>query len=245
MIRVAIVGRGRVGGALAVNLGDHPGFDVAPPVGRDADVASMARDADMVLLAVTDAAVASVASAIEPNDEALFVHFAGSLTLAALEPHQRRASLHPLTPMPGDPETAARRLRGAWMAVAGDPGVASLAQALEARTFVVDEHQRARYHATATIAASHVAGLMGQVERNARQVGVPLAAYLDLARSTLANVEALGPSAALTGPIVRGDWETIRAHLAALSPDDRAAYLALANEAARLAGTTLPEDLSS
>jgi predicted short-subunit dehydrogenase-like oxidoreductase (DUF2520 family) len=131
------------------------------------------------------------------------------------------------------------------MAVAGDPGVAPLAQALEARTFAVDEQQRARYHATATIAASHVAGLMGQVERNARQVGVPLAAYLDLAKSTLANVEALGPPSALTGPIVRRDWETIRAHLAALSLDDRAAYLALANEAARLAGTTLPEDLSS
>jgi predicted short-subunit dehydrogenase-like oxidoreductase (DUF2520 family) len=243
MTRVAIVGRGRVGGALAANLANQREFTVATPVGRDADVASIAQDADMVLLAVTDAAVASVAASIEPNDDALFVHFAGSLTLAALAPHLRRASLHPLTPMPGDPTTAARRLRGAWMAVAGDPGVASLADALEARTFVVDEHQRGRYHATATIAASHVAGLMGQVERNARRVGVPLAAYLDLAKSTLANVEALGPTAALTGPIVRGDWETIRAHLAAVSPDDRAAYLALATEAARLAGTALPDDL--
>jgi predicted short-subunit dehydrogenase-like oxidoreductase (DUF2520 family) len=126
------------------------------------------------------------------------------------------------------------------MAVAGDPGVASLAQALEARL------RRRRATALARHGddrASHVAGLMGQVERNARQVGVPLAAYLDLARSTLANVEALGPPAALTGPIVRRDWETIRAHLAALSPDDRAAYLALATEAARLAGTTVPEGL--
>jgi predicted short-subunit dehydrogenase-like oxidoreductase (DUF2520 family) len=243
MTRVAIVGRGRVGGALAANLGENSRFEVAPPVGRDADVADIAQDADMVLLAVTDASVASVAAAITPNDAALFVHFAGSLTLAALAPHHRRASLHPLTPMPGDPDTAARRLRGAWMAVAGDREVATLAEALDARTFAVDEAQRARYHATATIAASHVAGLMGQVERNAARVGVPLAAYLDLARSTLANVEALGPSAALTGPIARGDWETIRGHLAALAPDDRAAYLALAAEAARLADTVLPEDL--
>jgi predicted short-subunit dehydrogenase-like oxidoreductase (DUF2520 family) len=243
MIRVAIVGRGRVGGALATNLERDPGFAVATPVGRDADVASLARDADMVLLAVTDAAVLSVASSIAPNDDALFVHFAGSLTLAALAPHRRRASLHPLTPMPGDAETAASRLRGAWMAVAGDPAVATLAEALEGRTFEVDEVHRARYHATATIAASHVAGLMGQVARNSASVGVPLAAYLDLARATLANVEALGPSAALTGPIVRGDWETVRAHLAALSPDDRVAYLALAAEAARLAGTVLPDDL--
>ena len=129
------------------------------------------------------------------------------------------------------------------MAVAGDEGVIALADALEARTFAVDEARRVRYHATATIAASHVAGLMGQVERNADAVGVPLTAYLELARSTLANVEALGPTAALTGPIVRGDWSTVRAHLAAVSPDDRQTYLALAAEAARLAGTVLPDDL--
>jgi predicted short-subunit dehydrogenase-like oxidoreductase (DUF2520 family) len=243
MIRVTIVGRGRVGQALAVNLADHRGFDVATPVGSDADIANIAQPADMVLLAVTDSSVSSVAASIARNDDALFVHFAGSLTLAALAPHRRRASLHPLTPMPGDPDTAAQRLRGAWMALAGDDGAETLADALEARTFTVDESQRPRYHATATIAASHVAGLMGQVARNAAAVGVPLAAYLDLARSTLANVTALGPSAALTGPIARRDWDTVRAHLAALEPDDHAAYVALAREAARLAGTALPNDL--
>jgi predicted short-subunit dehydrogenase-like oxidoreductase (DUF2520 family) len=236
MMRVAIVGRGRLGNALAANLQHDAGFEVAAPVGRDVDVGCFAAGADMVLLAVTDSAVSSVAAAIAPNDEALFVHFAGSLTLDALLPHRRRASLHPLTPMPGDVETAARRLRGAWMAVAGDAAVMTLATALEARTFAVDEAHRVRYHATATIAASHVAALMGQVARNADAVGVPLAAYLDLARSTLANVEALGPAAALTGPIVRGDWETVRGHLAVLAPEDRAAYLALAAEAARLTG---------
>jgi predicted short-subunit dehydrogenase-like oxidoreductase (DUF2520 family) len=243
MIRVTIVGRGRVGGALATNLSRRDEFDVAPLLGRDADLTTIADGVDMVLIAVTDAAVPSVAAAIAPNDETLFVHFAGSLTLDALTPHRRRASLHPLTPMPGDRATAASRLRGAWMAVAGDHGAMTLANALEARTFAVDEANRARYHATATIAASHVAGLMGQVARNAQVVGVPLAAYLDLARSTLANVESLGPAAALTGPIVRGDWETVRGHLAALAPDDRAAYVALAAEAARLADTQLPPDL--
>jgi predicted short-subunit dehydrogenase-like oxidoreductase (DUF2520 family) len=243
MQRVTIVGRGRVGGALAANLRENAEFEVAAPLGRHADLGRAADRADLVLLAVTDSSVGSVAASITPNDDALFVHFAGSLTLDALAPHRRRASLHPLTPMPGDPVTAAGRLRGAWMAAAGDPGVSVLAEALEARTFSVDESQRARYHATATIAASHVAGLMGQVARNAEVVGVPFAAYLDLARSTLANVEALGPSAALTGPIVRADWDTVRAHLAALAAGDRAAYLALAAEAAKLAGTTLPDDL--
>jgi predicted short-subunit dehydrogenase-like oxidoreductase (DUF2520 family) len=238
--RVVIVGRGRVGGALAANLAADPGFRIAAVPGRGDDLLSLAVGADMVLLAVPDGAVADVASRIATNARVLFVHFAGSLTLDALRPHRRRASLHPLTPMPGDPQLAATRLRGAWMAVAGDEGVRALAAALAGRTFQVDENDRARYHATATIAASHVAGLMGQVARNAAAVGVPLAAYLDLARATLDNVAALGPGDALTGPIVREDWDTIAAHLAALSPDDRDTYLALAAEAARLVGTPLP-----
>ena len=113
MIRVAIVGRGRVGGALATNLAERDDLDVATPVGRGAGLNDIACGADMVLLAVSDGAVHEVAESISPNDDALFVHFAGSLTLDALAPHRRRASLHPLTPMPGDPATAAQRLRAA------------------------------------------------------------------------------------------------------------------------------------
>lgn len=243
MIRVVIVGRGRIGGALAANLAGSESFEVAALVGCDAVLRGLAERADLVLLAVTDGAVAEVAAAIAPNPAALFVHFAGSLTLDVLAPHARRASLHPLAPMPNDPVLAAARLRGAWMAMAGDPGVSVLAEALDARTFVVDEAARARYHATATIAASHLAGLIGQVERNAAVVGVPLDAYLDLARATLDNIAALGPAAALSGPIVRRDWGTLRRHLAALGSEDRPAYLALAVEAARLVGAELPGDL--
>src|SRR5262245_50334112 len=99
-VRIAIVGRGRVGGALAANLAACGAFDVRPPVGRDTDISRLADDADMVLVAVSDPAVAPVAASIAPSADALFVHFAGALTLDALAPHTRRASLHPLTPMP-------------------------------------------------------------------------------------------------------------------------------------------------
>ena len=73
-----------------------------------------------------------------------------------------------------------------------------------------------------------------QVERVADGIGVPLAAYLDLARVSLDDVAALGPAAALTGPVRRGDRATVAAHLAALAPEERAAYEALSQEAARL-----------
>jgi hypothetical protein len=65
---------------------------------------------------------------------------------------------------------------------------------------------------------------------------VPLAAYLDLARASLGDVVALGPAAALTGPVARGDTATVERHLAAIDPEERPAYLALADRAARLAG---------
>jgi predicted short-subunit dehydrogenase-like oxidoreductase (DUF2520 family) len=76
--------------------------------------------------------------------------------------------------------------------------------------------------------------LMGQVERVAASIGAPLDAYLDLARGSLADVADLGPAAALTGPVRRGDSATVARHLAALPAEERAAYEAMAAEAARL-----------
>jgi predicted short-subunit dehydrogenase-like oxidoreductase (DUF2520 family) len=102
---------------------------------------------------------------------------------------------------------------------------------------------RARYHAAAVIASNHMVALMGQVERMAAELGVPSEAFLDLAAASLENVAALGPTAALTGPVARGDWDTVRHHLGVLHPAERPAYLALAAEAARLAARDLPADL--
>ncbi len=72
------------------------------------------------------------------------------------------------------------------------------------------------------------------MERIAAGVGVPLAAYLDLARGSLEDVAERGPAAALTGPVARGDEATIAAHLAAIDPAERPAYEAMVAEARRL-----------
>ena len=68
----------------------------------------------------------------------------------------------------------------------------------------------------------------------AASIGVPPEAYLDLARASLENVALLGPAAALTGPVARGDWDTVARHLAALDPTEHEAYRALAAAARRL-----------
>ncbi|HEY9557422.1 MAG TPA: DUF2520 domain-containing protein, partial [Acidimicrobiales bacterium] len=109
-----------------------------------------------------------------------------------------------------------------------------LVTALDGRAVRVAEDEWARYHATAVIASNHLVALLGQVERMAASVGAPLEAYLALSRGTLANVAALGPADALTGPVKRGDTATIERHLAALPADERRAYEALAAEAAKL-----------
>jgi predicted short-subunit dehydrogenase-like oxidoreductase (DUF2520 family) len=101
---------------------------------------------------------------------------------------------------------------------------------------VVDDADRATYHAAACVASNHVVALLGQAERLAAECGVPFEALARLARSSVDNAFALGPRAALTGPVARGDWSTIAAHLDALAPEERSAYRALAREALRLSG---------
>ncbi|MHB1855508.1 MAG: DUF2520 domain-containing protein, partial [Acidimicrobiales bacterium] len=100
--------------------------------------------------------------------------------------------------------------------------------------------RRALYHATATVASNHLVALLGQVERLASELDLPPEAFIALARGSLDNVAALGAIRALTGPVARGDWETVQRHRAALPPRERDLYEALAAEAARLAGRDLP-----
>ena len=120
-----------------------------------------------------------------------------------------------------DVDTAARGLRPAHV-VPGEDGVE------------VADADRIRYHATAVVAANHLVALLGQVERLARSIDVPLDAYLDLARGALDNAASLGPAAALTGPVARGDWDTVASHLDALPDGERALYSLLADAAHRL-----------
>ncbi len=184
------------------------------------------------MLAVPDAEVAPLASSLAPGD-AVVVHLAGSLGLDALRPHDAVASVHPLVSL-SDAELGARRLQGAWFAVAGHDAGAEIVEALGGRAVAVDDDDRVRYHAAAAIAANHLVALLGQVERVAADIGVPLEAYLDLARGALDNVAAVGPRAALTGPVARGDWATVARHVEALPLEERAAYSVLADAARRL-----------
>lgn len=228
---VRIIGKGRAGSSLAMAL-SNAGWEVAPVLSRDDDVSEAAVGVDVLVLAVPDGAIANVARNVGVVATTVVAHLAGSLDLDALAPHPRRAALHPLVPLPSA-SVGADRLRGAWYGVAGDALVDAVVEALDGRSFIVGDEHRALYHAAASIAANHLVALMGQVERVAATAGAPFEAYVDLARAALDDVSRMGPAAALTGPVARGDHATLRRHLRALDTSERRAYRAMA-DAARL-----------
>jgi predicted short-subunit dehydrogenase-like oxidoreductase (DUF2520 family) len=232
MTSVRVIGPGRAGTALALALA-RAGWTVTEPVRRGEPVAGAAAGVDLLVIATPDAAVAEVAAAVDPVETTVVAHLAGSLGLDVLAPHPRRASVHPLVALP-EPELGADRLRGATFAVAGDPLAEEVVRALDGRAFTVDDEHRAAYHAAACIASNHLVALLGQAERVAATAGVPLDAYLDLVRTTVENVAALGPAGALTGPAARGDVATLDRHRAILDPSERPAYDAMVELAVRL-----------
>ena len=256
---VALVGPGRVGTALAIGL-VAAGHEVTAVAGRAPDapgvlvlaarfgarpssVGEVARDADLVILATPDAAIGDAAAAVTAGlrGDALVLHCSGSIGLevlapiAATRPEVRLGVLHPLQTIPSG-DVGEARLAGAWAAVTGPPEVAALAEQLGMHPFMVADEHRDRYHAAACIASNHLVALLGQVERVGADAGVPFAAFEPLVRATIDNVFALGPEAALTGPISRGDVLTVARHLAAVAADEQQAYRALAATASKLAG---------
>jgi predicted short-subunit dehydrogenase-like oxidoreductase (DUF2520 family) len=233
MPHVVVIGPGRAGGSLAAALADA-GWSLAAAVGRGDDLAAGVAGADVVVIATPDDAVAAVAADLVGVTDAVVVHLSGSLGLDALSGHQRRACLHPLVSLPS-PEVGARRLRGAWFAVAGDPVAVAMVESLGGRHVAVADDDRPAYHAAACIASNHLVALLAQVERVAATAGVPLEPYLDLVRGTVDNVAELGCADALTGPAARGDHATLDRHRAVLAPDELEAYDAMVRAAERLA----------
>lgn len=248
--RLRVIGPGRAGGSLMVAL-DGAGWDVASPLGRAEDLSAALVDTDLLVVAVPDAAIASVAQAVEPvapdelvDGSPVIAHVAGSLGLAVLWPHRRVGAMHPLVSLPSAEIGGARLGDGQWFGVAGHPIVERAVADLGGRAFHVADADRTAYHAAAAMASNHLVALLGQVERVAASIGVPAEAYLGLAAGSVDNVAALGSATALTGPVARGDWATVANHLDAIDASEHAAYRALAAAARRLVdGQGLPPDL--
>jgi predicted short-subunit dehydrogenase-like oxidoreductase (DUF2520 family) len=230
---IAIVGRGRLGPALAGAL-SAAGHSVAGPLGRGAD----GTGADVVLLCVPDGEIAAAARAIAPRDGLLVGHCSGATGLDVLAPHEA-LGLHPLMTV----TRGGAAFAGAGAAVAGTTSRAEatareLATSLGMRPFAVADEDRAAYHAAAAIAANFLTTLEGAAERLAATAGVPREALVPLVRAAVENWAALGAKEALTGPIARGDERTVarqRAAIAERTPELLGLFDALAGATRDLA----------
>jgi predicted short-subunit dehydrogenase-like oxidoreductase (DUF2520 family) len=145
-----------------------------------------------------------------------------------------------------DPWLSGDRLMGAAFALAGETSALNAARrvvnALGGMPLVIPPALRPTYHAAAVMASNYLIALLAVAARLLEHASVDgtrvLPALLPLVRGTLDNLEHLGVAAALTGPIPRGDADTVRLHLARLSAEDRALYCALGLELLRLARQT-------
>jgi predicted short-subunit dehydrogenase-like oxidoreductase (DUF2520 family) len=214
---IAVVGRGRLGTAMAAAL-RAAGLRVDGPLGRGADP----RGAGTVLLCVPDGEIAAAAAAIAPGP--LVGHCSGITGLDALAPHEG-FSLHPLMTVPA--RAGPDVFTGAGCAIDGTTPRAlataeALAGALDMRATRVADEDRAAYHAAASIASNFLVTLEGAAERLAATAGIERAQLAPLVRAAVEDWAERGAEDALTGPIARGDDGTVarqRATVAERTPD--------------------------
>ena len=223
-------------------------LSVGPPLG-DRPPAWLPQ-AGVVILAVRDDAIRpladTLARAAAVRPEQVVLHLSGVQGQEALGPlvSSRAAlgSLHPLQTI-SDPERAPERLRGAWAAVEGMPRAVDtaerLAHALGMRPFRIASQAKAMYHAGAVFASNYFVVVEAVAQRLLRHAGLSAAeawqALRPLVEGTLENLIRHDPVAALTGPVARGDEDTIRRHVAALTGDDATLYRLLGRAALELA----------
>jgi predicted short-subunit dehydrogenase-like oxidoreductase (DUF2520 family) len=215
--RAHVIGSGRVGSAITARL-------------RERGVAVTADDPDVVLLCVPDTAIPDTSRNLVPG-RAWVGHVSGATPLAALDPHERRFSLHPLQTF--DRSGKASQLDGAWAAITGETADAlavarELAVTLGLQPFELADDDRTLYHAGAVFASNYLVTL----QRAAVRLGVPAEGIVPLMRGTIDH------GFELTGPIARGDWATVEAHKQAIRakhPELEHLYETLAQATAAIA----------
>lgn len=252
-LRVGVVGVGRAGSALGAALAraGHPvvaahavsdaSRERAAAVLPDAelvDVEEVIRRSDLVLLAVPDDALPALAQGLEFTPGQFVVHCSGRYGVGILAPAQARGALplalHPAMTLTGT-SLDADRLSGAPFGVTAPEPLRMAAEALVVEMggepVWIPEEARTLYHAALAHSANHLITLVASGVEMLGQAGVETPARLmsPLLHASLDNALRMGYPA-LTGPVVRGDAQTVAAHVAELAydPQVQSAYVAMA-----------------
>jgi len=240
--RVFVLGAGRAGtgltrafrmsGVAVVGLHGRHVHEGPDPVTAGTIPATIAT-ATVVLVAVRDAQIDDalrelLEAPLAPD--AVVLHASGSAEPAMLDQvraHGHAAgTFHPLVPI-ADPLRAPQQLCGAWVGIDGDERAKTasrdLAAALGCHVFDIPPGQKARYHAAAVIVSNFPAVLLATGDRVLAETGIPAEAAEQALRAlflaAIGNLRRQHGAVSLTGPILRGDVDTIRRHLVALADD--------------------------
>jgi len=242
-MRIAFVGCGAAGRALGLawrRKGHEIGAVHARTTAADAVQVlgegvpgGPLEDADVVVFATPDDALAAAAERYHLAPRQVALHLSGAHPSTVLAPTgARTASLHPLCAF-ADLETALATLPGAFCFVEGEAVEVAerLARDLTPHVARLDTGRKTLYHAGAAIASNYTVTLLALARDLLQQSGVAADTALDalvaLARGSLENVARVGIPKGLTGPAARGDVELVRRHVEALAPGMRELYLAL------------------
>lgn len=208
----------RAGHDVVGVLSRTPGHGYGPELEWDRELP----EADVVLIAVKDDAITAVAERLSGHvvNVGVVAHLSGFVPVSSLRVLQEGGTavggFHPLQSMP-DPETGAAGLKGAYVGIDGDSlaidTLTHLAGSLGLTPFRLTDQARPAYHAAAAAAANFVVASLGVSGDLFEAAGVDPEVSEPLVRQVVSNVFEKGASAALTGPIARGDIETVIGHL--------------------------------
>lgn len=264
---VAVIGAGAMGRALALRLADQ-GYPVLAVISRTrvkaealgqavgAPIASdrlmdLPPNVRLVFLCVGDSSIADVAESLTGVRHAwkdtVVVHCSGALPASILDPlAQEGASVLSFHPLQTVTKPTAKTLDGVYVGIeGGGKAVAAgieLAVNLGMRYLVLSAEAKPRYHLAASMTSNFLVTLMAMVQEVLVSLDIDrsdgFALVEPLLRGTLENLEHASPEDALTGPVIRGDLETLRSHGLSLRqhlPQLVPAYAALTVESVRLA----------
>jgi predicted short-subunit dehydrogenase-like oxidoreductase (DUF2520 family) len=251
-----IIGPGSVGSVLRHSL-EEAGYVVAAVIRHGQPLDDLAESARAVAICTPDDTVARVAESLAQTTGSwsnhIAFHVSGALTSAALQPLAAQGaqtlSFHPLSSYPKG--GAIRSLNGTTVVLEGMPdgveSMAAVARMLNASPVIISTEQKGAYHLAASMASNFLITLQAAVGDLLKRAELDPRLMEGLIRDTLDNASELTPEQALTGPIARGDVDTVRLHLETIQtlfPELLPMYQALARATANLAVESVKIDES-
>jgi len=264
---ISIIGAGRLGRPLAFAIGSKgividTIVDIDPDRAREcqdlcgareisSDPCNITDDTTMIIISVPDQTISGVVSRLSESrisylSDRVICHTSGLLTSDVLYPLKTRGnsvcSFHPCFTFIGNHEVDFSKI---YFAMEGDPEgvdrIESIISRIGGRGFIISKSDKVLYHAACSMASNCFVSLLKAVKEIVDYVDLPggLDRLMPLTEGTLQNIEKNGVEQSLTGPVVRGDIETVRNHLDALMNLDKKIvliYIDLGRVALKIAG---------